>query len=177
MMMAGKRKGGFTLIEVLVASLLLGMLVSILTMVFNQNAIAWRTGKAGVSQLSDARRKLAFAQRKAENFIPRVEEGSSAKHGLVVSPWDAKKEPTTSGQSAPLRKRALVEFKEGGAFSLPSGFSSANFDKTAPWAEVNSLKDLRSGSEKTYIVGVLSYGPDGKPDTADDITSWPENVQ
>ena len=54
-------RSGFTLIEMLVASLLLGMLVTILTMVFNSSSIAWRTGKAGVSQLSLMRRQLSLA--------------------------------------------------------------------------------------------------------------------
>ena len=46
-----RRRNGFTLVEVLVASLLLGMLVVILTMVFNQSSIAWRTGKASVAEM------------------------------------------------------------------------------------------------------------------------------
>ena len=45
-------RNGFTLLEVLVASVLMGMLVTILTVIFNQSAIAWRTGKAGVADMS-----------------------------------------------------------------------------------------------------------------------------
>ncbi len=55
-------RDGFTLIEVLVASLLLSMLVVILTMVFNQSSIAWRTGKASVSQMDEMRRELSRTQ-------------------------------------------------------------------------------------------------------------------
>ena len=44
---------GFTILELLVASLLLGMLVTILTMIFNQSSIAWRTGVAGVADLDE----------------------------------------------------------------------------------------------------------------------------
>ena len=39
-------KKGFTILELLVASLLLGMLMTILTMIFNQSSIAWRTRSA-----------------------------------------------------------------------------------------------------------------------------------
>ena len=39
-------ESGFTLLEVLVASMLLAMLITILTMVFNSSSIAWSTGKA-----------------------------------------------------------------------------------------------------------------------------------
>ena len=53
------RRSGFTLLEVLVASVLMGMLVTILTMIFNQSAIAWRTGKAGVADMTDTERQLS----------------------------------------------------------------------------------------------------------------------
>ena len=49
-------KKGFTILELLVASLLLGMLMTILTMIFNQSSIAWRTGVAGVADLVDKTR-------------------------------------------------------------------------------------------------------------------------
>ena len=39
-------RNGFTLLEVMVASLLLGLLVTALTMVFNQSSIAWRVGRS-----------------------------------------------------------------------------------------------------------------------------------
>ena len=37
-------KNGFTLLEILVASMLMAMLITILTMVFNSSSIAWNTG-------------------------------------------------------------------------------------------------------------------------------------
>ena len=46
---------GFSLLELLVATLLFGMLMTILTMVFNQSSIAWRTGIAGISDLDKVR--------------------------------------------------------------------------------------------------------------------------
>ena len=42
----------FTLLELMVACLLLGMLVSALTMLFNTSAVAWRTGTAGVAEIA-----------------------------------------------------------------------------------------------------------------------------
>ena len=45
-------KRGFTILEMLVASLLLGMMVTVLTMIFNQSSIAWRTGIAGVVEIA-----------------------------------------------------------------------------------------------------------------------------
>ena len=60
-------KRGFTILELLVASLLLGMLVTILTMIFNQSSIAWRTGVAGVADLDDARANMAELRDEADN--------------------------------------------------------------------------------------------------------------
>ena len=60
-------KKGFTIIELLVASLLLGMLTTILTMVFNQSSIAWRTGTAGVADLDDVRDNMAELREEADN--------------------------------------------------------------------------------------------------------------
>ena len=58
---------GFTILELLVASLLLGMLVTILTMIFNQSSIAWRTGIAGVADLDDVRENMSALREEADN--------------------------------------------------------------------------------------------------------------
>ena len=63
-------KRGFTLLEVLVASMLMGMLVTILTMIFNQSAIAWRTGKAGVADMSETERRLSCIHAYADSVVP-----------------------------------------------------------------------------------------------------------
>lgn len=167
-----KSRHGFTLIEVLVASLLLGMLVTILTMVFNQTAIAWRTGKAGVARLSTVRRGISLAQGRADNLLPRIDSSSKNQIGTVLSAWD---------EDGRIRKRAVGTFKNTTWLSLPSfsaykssGIGSGTVD---PWLEINDLGALRSGKSKSYIVGVLSYGPDRKRGTDDDITSWPGDVQ
>lgn len=166
----GNARGGFTLIEVLVASLLLGMLVSILTMVFNQSAIAWRTGKAGVSQLGKIRRQLSFAQFTADNILPRADVNKT--DGLVLSAWD---------ETGKVRKRAVTSLQSAVRpnFTLPSfsSYESSGTKMVTPWAQITRLEAISSGKQSTYTVGVLSYGPDGRFDTEDDITSWPEDVQ
>ena len=170
MMKSGKYKGGFTLIEVLVASLLLGMLVTILTMVFNQSAIAWRTGKAGVAQLSKLRRQISFAQNRSDNLLPRVDENSKSTVGRVYSAWE---------EDGKVRRRSVGRLGTVN-FATPAfqNYDSAGQVGTvAPWQMINNLDAIRSGSARSYIVGVLSWGPDGKRETDDDITSWPENVQ
>lgn len=165
-------RAGFTLIEMLVASLLLGMLVTILTMVFNASSIAWRTGKAGVSQLSLMRRQLSLAQNRADNLLPRIDTSSRSRMGLVQGAWHA---------DGTLRTRAVSTYDGNGYFKSPefSSFDSADSSiqgASAPWQQVNSLGTLKSGSSQAFTVGVLSYGPDGKKDTDDDITTWPDEV-
>ena len=61
-------KRGFTVLELLVASLLLGMLVTILTMVFNQSSIAWRTGVAGMLDMDEVRDNIAEVRDDADSL-------------------------------------------------------------------------------------------------------------
>ncbi len=174
-------KSGFTLLEMLVASLLLGMLVSILTMVFNSSSIAWRTGKAGVAQLSKLRRQMSFAQHRADNLLPRV-NASQADNGLgfVISPWCTERK--NGGKF--LRTRA-VQRVEASKLGLQGSlnFSTLKSDEdnlggaSTPWQQLGNLEKLKLGSASSYTVGVLSLGPDGKRDTEDDITTWPERVE
>lgn len=162
---------GFTLLEMLVASLLLGMLVTILTMVFNSSSIAWRTGKAGVSQLSIIRRQLSLAQYKADNLLPCVNPKNQGDYGMVTGAWDSQ---------GRIRTRAVS--KANGNF----GFTPPTFKKDFNSAKKSSNEDpfvkftcdsIQLGSSSSYSVGVLSYGPDGVRDTDDDISTWPLEVE
>ena len=60
-------KRGFTIIEMLVASLLLGMLVSILTMMFSQSSISWRTGSATIADLDEVRGNIGALKEESDN--------------------------------------------------------------------------------------------------------------
>ena len=165
-------RSGFTLIEMLVASLLLGMLVTILTMVFNSSSIAWRTGKAGVSQLSLMRRQLSLAQNRADNLLPRIDTQSKSVVGLVAGAWHA---------DGTVRARAVSRYRGDGFVTTPIfvsyGTAAAALYTAPPWQQLNNLGSLRYGSSHAYTVGVLSYGPDGKIDTDDDISTWPDEVE
>ena len=63
-------KKGFTLLELMVASLLLSMLVTVLTMVFNSSSIAWRTGTAGVAELKNVRTELGTFHDIMDDLLP-----------------------------------------------------------------------------------------------------------
>ena len=71
------KRSGFTLLEMLVASSLLAMLVTILTMLFSQSSIAWSTGTASVAGMSDVRKAISRYQLEAENAI--LNDGATPK--------------------------------------------------------------------------------------------------
>ena len=45
---------------------------------------------------------------------------------------------------------------------------------TPLWATLQPGSVNISGKAKTYIVGVWSLGPDGKENSGDDISTWPD---
>lgn len=157
-------KKGFTLIEVLVASVLLGMLVTILTMVFNQSSIAWRTGRAGTAELDRTRKVLAVTARQADNLLPLPNIGSpgavGSEVGEVLSPW---------GVNGVMRKRA---FQKMGSTVLNK--QDANDPTAGAWQEASTSAQSTTDSAKSYVVKVVSWGPDREPNTEDDISSMPE---
>ncbi len=164
-------KKGFTLIEVLVASLLLGMLVTILTMIFNQSSIAWRTGRAGVAKLSNIRYKLSSAQYFADNALPRIDTSNGQKHGYIAGAWNINGE---------LNERGVKELPNSAKTLIPgvTAWNNANFyENNQLWQNVEYDNTFDTERQSSYTVGVLSYGPDGEKDTEDDICSWPEAVE
>ncbi len=158
---------GFTILELLVASLLLGMLVTILTMIFNQSSIAWRTGVAGVSQMDEVRDNIAEVREEADNLIV-----SGDLVGRITSLWDK------NGQ---LRERAVsVKGQEGqnseDKIVLLTSISSTSTERDIQPVLVGSGESGRS--MKTYTIGVTSLGPDPDPNVDyDDITSWPDEIE
>lgn len=156
---------GFTILELLVASMLLGMLVSILTMIFNQSAIAWRTGTAGVADLDGVRDNMAEIREEADNaFI------HNSKVQSITGLWD---------ENGELRRRAcdaapgdtqlarILKNKSNLASNEPKAWTSDN---------IHSVGNRGSGkSIVTYTVNVKSAGPNREFGDYDDIWSWPDD--
>lgn len=151
---------GFTIIELLVASLLLGMLVTILTMVFNQSSIAWRTGVAGVVDMDEIRDNMAAVREEADNaFI------HGGKVYRIVGLWD---------DDGNLRTRAC-----DGPGSDVDRADKVNIlvGKVNPSDFVMSVGDARMSSRiDTYIVNVKSAGPNREFGDWDDIWSNPDDL-
>ncbi len=173
-------ESGFTLLEVLVASMLLGMLITILTMVFNSSSIAWSTGKAGVMEMDYVRNTLSAAGMVADNLLPGVEQGSPNTWGVSVGPWKS----DGSLRKSDDERRAIQKVTDNALANkvrnnlvLPpiARKGSWLYEGGRLWTDLNNLSDMRiSGKAKSYIVGVWSYGPDGKDNTGDDISTWPD---
>ena len=158
-------KGGFTLLEMLVASLLLSMLVMALSMVFSSSATAWRIGRAGVTGLHDVRTKLSCYQLAADNALPNL-MGKGSGVGYVRSVWidgssliDQDGDRVTDGRG----------FTRDDIFNGRSGMDSSG---NKPFKH-NPIGNLRGNSFQNYIIGVGSAGPDHVFDTKDDIATWP----
>ena len=148
---------GFTIIELLVASLLLGLLMTILTMIFNQSSIAWRTGMAGISDLDEVRAKTAMVRDQADSAY--VWNGTI--YGLQ-SLWDE------SDKSDKFNTRAIATM--GNAyFSVSDAEEGANKSPS-----VNVGSGSSGESFNTYLVNVESAGPDRNyEETWDNIWSNP----
>ena len=173
-------ESGFTLLEILVASMLLAMLITILTMVFNSSSVAWSTGKASVAEMDEVRQKMSAASIVADNAVPRVEVENPNEWGHLVSPWNS---------DGKLRRRAIVRERDSNLAKGIWGQMKPNLDLTkgrtgkGEWVRKNNAQlwsPLRPGSvslssgTKAYVVGVWSVGPDGKENTGDDISTWPD---
>ena len=162
------KRPGFTLLEMLVASSLLAMLVTILTMLFSQSSIAWSVGTASVSGMSDIRKTISIRQFEAENTI--LNDEATPKPLMVTSIWAENGDGLKKGDEA---KRSLSN--TGWLDGEPDASDLAD-PTTESAGAVGPISGNGSQGRDTYIVGVTSWGPDGKPGTWDDITTMPEEV-
>lgn len=161
-------KRGFTLLELLVASMLLAMLVTILTMIFNQSSVAWSTGTASVAGLGSVREKMAIYSGVAEDVIV-TDNGS--RLARITSIWN--QDPKSKGFRTEGR---TVSVSDNDLQRLPISASDIRDPMQSKRLTVGAGD---SAGRDTYIVGVVSYGPDGQTGGSgswDDISTLPEEV-
>ena len=140
----------------MVACLLLGMLVSALTMVFNQSSIAWRTGMAGVVNLYNTRTDLGKKHDNYEKILPGLKTKEDMEY-RAVSLWK-------DGQ-----------LRTDRAFDVAT--ESLSY-AAAMTSREQGISDADSGwSVSLFTIGVRSAGPDGVFGTADDLSTYPYEEQ
>ena len=170
---------GFTILELLVASLLLGMLVTILTMIFNQSSIAWRTGVGGVVNLNKSRRALGTFHDIRDNVLPGLGQqnatgGSGDNRTLdyrTVSLWDdTKRNQLRTPTQRAFNKDVTIDWGNAWKFGIGDAKTAIANDP------LSGGEDSNPNGRNGFSVGVRSLGPDGKPDTPDDINTWPEEI-
>ena len=168
-------KRGFTILELLVAALLLGMLVTVLTMIFNQSSIAWRTGVAGLLDMDEVRDNVAAVRDEADSIYIWNNEIHR-----TLSIW---KESGT-GARPQLRKRAIdstdnTDVEERAKVQYLKGKSELKRDDLEPKDAFGPVDVKQSESEagKNWIVNVKSRGPNGVLNDYDDIWSNPDDFE
>lgn len=165
---------GFTILELLVASLLLGMLVTILTMIFNQSSIAWRTGTAGVADLDYVRDNMAEIREEADNAF-----AWGGEVHRIVGLWQ---EDGTLHDRACDARGSTADKDRWKANILDQKFRSV-LVADPPALYTGQQGSFMPGQEenrstvKSYFVNVMSAGPNRQFDDWDDVWSAPDDFQ
>lgn len=163
---------GFTILELLVASLLLGMLVTMLTMIFNQSSIAWRTGISSVSFLEDTRKEIGGSHDIADDALPSIAGSGNTIKYRTVSLFRNWKGGIMQTDQSQYRGRLVDQIDWTGTKKFDDAQNAMKGDLIQVTVEGNNPNG-RSG----YIVGVRSSGPDRDMSTEDDnIDTFPEEV-
>ena len=164
-------KRGFTIIELLVASMLLGLLVTILTMVFNQSSISWRIGVAGISDMDDVRDNMAEIREEADNAF-----AYDGKLYRYVGLWDSNGDlhyRTACGETGNEVDFTAVSAER--TAMAPNILKKVSSQLTAqanrlPWSYAQNTFNVGMSKEtrnvKNYTVIVMSGGP------ANDVNDW-----
>ena len=180
------KRSGFTVLELLVASLLLSMLVTILTMIFNQSSIAWRTDVAGVVELDRVRTRLGTYHDIEDDALPGLgQTASQAGAGAsdnrqilyrtvsVFKGWNGsgKLQQNADRDDSNCRGRLYDQIKWREASAIQFTMQDARVGRANTGVGSGTVQ---GGS--AFVVGVRSWGPDKKLNTADDINTFPEDV-
>ena len=164
---------GFTILELLVASLLLGMLMTILTMIFNQSSIAGRSGMAGELDLRVVRENIAEVRDEADNAF--VWNNKLYRH---TSLWGADGQLRDRACDAPSSEQAsdYVALLLGGSGRSGNGAWIGSLSNLKPQdLRLGAVYGASASSAKNFTVNVMSAGPDREFKTYDDIWSWPDD--
>ena len=149
-MSAAQVRPGFTLLEMLAACVLLGLLVTLLLSLFNQGEIAWSVGKSTATATGRQERSLARAAREGAETVFVTKPTSAAVR--LLQAWEANGDIRTTRPFV----RVEADLPEEGRAFRPIAL------------EANDGQSV----ERVEVV-VTSAGPDGRWGTEDDITTAP----
>ena len=154
-------KRGFTILELLVATLLLGILATILTMIFNQSSISWRIGLAQVSNMNDLRDNMAELHEESDNAF--VYNGEIHR---ILGLW--KQDGTLRTRACDATKGVSADLEEWEKANLLSAKSQLNLNdpKLNEISPISLDKANNQSKFVNYTVNVMSGGP------ANDIRDW-----
>jgi len=163
---------GFTILELLVASLLLGMLVTVLTMIFNQSSISWRTGMAGLIDMDEVRDNIAAVRDEADNLY--IWNGKVYR---TVSIWkEEESKPTLKMRAIDATDNSDVEsWEKANILSSVSALKKDKPELKDAYGPYNAKSTQSSGAGRNWIVNVKSCGPNRILNDYDDIWSNPDD--
>ena len=159
----------------MVATMLLSMLVTILTMIFNQSSIAWSTGVASVTALGNTREEMSVCARESENVI--LDDRGNAILG-VTSVWDCWQGGAwTTPESGVMR--TLKPYSDFDEKFRRRGIGAGDVKDPLTADKTISINGGTAAGRESFLVGVHSYGPDGRTggdNSWDDISTMPEEI-
>ena len=185
---------GFTILELLVASLLLSMLVTMLTMIFNQSSIAWRTAAGSVADLKGVRMRIGAFHESQDEALPGLAQNPGTIRNVfdtsrnvdyrtvsVFRKWNGsgKLVPANASDNCSGRLFDRFTWNISPQISMSDAIKgqSLTISTSAPGTSANNGQNAGSVSPGGFIVGVRSAGPDREFDKeGDNITTFPEEV-
>ena len=166
------------MLEIMVATMLLSMLVTILTMIFNQSSIAWSTGVASVTALGNTRQEMSVCANESQNVI--LDDRGNTVLG-VTSVWDLWEDGKWKLPSGKARTwRTLKQWNDAGdQLFRKQNVGTSEIRDDPPNDKIVTISGGTAAGRDSFLVGVHSYGPDGKTggdNSWDDISTMPEEI-
>ncbi len=149
---------GFTILELLVATLLLGMMATILTMIFNQSSISWRIGIAHVSDMNGVRNNMAELHEEADNAFV-----ADSEIHRILGVWDSSGKLRTRACDAPNAQDLQDRDHSLLLKARANGLRTRNLNQIQP---IPMGQSDTPTSFNNYTVNVKSGGP------ANDLNDW-----
>lgn len=162
------KKRGFTLIEVMVATVLFGIVTVTLSMVFSSSAAAWRIGRAGVLGMHKMRRDFSIKQLMADHALPNIQEKGGGI-GYVRVLW------TGGGSLQDSNGKSADTLRAFTTSESDFGSVSPGLDTDCAVESPVEAPPVKGNELQNYMIRAGSAGPDREWGTEDDIIAGPRD--